>query len=92
MSDYIKRSDIPYRDLAEGHNTDVKVLVAFASDIAEIPSADVVDKSLYDRAVSGEVELEKAESVSNSQNINHSALKEQIKKYLEKRQRKQRTR
>ena len=43
MSDYIKRSDIPYRDLAEEHGG-VKVLVAFASDIASIPSADVVDK------------------------------------------------
>lgn len=40
MSEYIKISDIPFRDLAEGHNTDIKVLVAFASDIASLPTIE----------------------------------------------------
>ena len=42
MRAYIKISDIPFRDLAEGHNTDIKVLVAFASDIASLPTIEIV--------------------------------------------------
>lgn len=42
MSKYIKITDIPFKDLAEEHNTDIKVLVAFASDVLSLPTIDIV--------------------------------------------------
>ena len=42
MAKHIKIEDIPFRDLAEGHNTDVNVLVAFESDIASLPIVEIV--------------------------------------------------
>ena len=42
MAEYIKIEDIPFKDLATCHGAANKLLVAFASDIASLPTVKIV--------------------------------------------------
>lgn len=59
MSKYIKIEDIPFKDLAEDHNTDIKVLVAFASDIVNLPTIEASEDCISREWVRGMSRIEK---------------------------------